>query len=1168
MSDVFRLFEDKELEHWEDRGGDYGPIVIEKIPNPDGDLSKREPTSIPSPFARIDLVKTAFKYVTDKSYKDKGLDGDTIYHKIVSDCLDVAEIFFRMGGLQNKVQIKSWNRNTDLPKLLKSTILNHQLYGETLNLYLNRDRDSYNFDLIDRVFFIVYDHKIIGGTSPSTLFFTSANDLSFVNIKFGNDSLFDDDYKPLYQRDPEFQKYLHVLFKANPLLAERMKEFAEYLSRSLSSNEHVNHILYDELHSLEELDSDLLMQMLDGKYDPLDTGTENDFVEIIGINLRKKKTVGRANDIESTSDFAIQSTKYSGLKPLVLQNGFARKLSYTDKNVAWDSKTEVPYYVSEADLSKRILPGQLDKYPWLTVSDFLEPYIIRLLYPVNKTKFFDGNLQYETGDVTKGFLLPLTTRYFDFFNTADLRKVMPDGKAWFEMIAYAGSVEVTLRIPIKANGQYVTFKRSYDQKGMTDAVVPDVQNNKGYILDNQFGLTVYPFLKHPEGVKPHYRIMLVDRDIAPTTKHHEYDLEFFQSNNNLVEYLAKTERSNKQADGVASSFFVLEHEFDYAAVRHADATGIVVPLFEQKKEGTKEFTFAIDFGTTNTHIEYTLDYSKKLPKDRVMTLLEITSSDLQYATLHDPKVEEADPGLSGAFLIYRLIPHEFMPSEIKKDSTYRFPQRTAINQHRSLEAATAVHALADMNISFVYEQYKRYSNVDTATNLKWSNYLQDDGDKQRVRLFIEQLMLMIRNKVLLNDGKLSATKLIWFYPASMMTTRRKKLATMWRELFRAYISDTTDPIMMSESVAPFYFLRAKKGFSASDRLAASIDIGGGTSDIVIYESNKPKLLTSFRFAANTLFGDGYNSSTEMNGFVSKYAGLIREKLGENSTKAVEGPLLELLGVAIDIGSRERSEDLIAFFFSLEKNPYIRKNKLPISFSKMLGEDEDLKIVLLLFYAAIIYHLARLMQAHGMAAPRYITFSGTGSKVFFIVDEDVHLSGLQKLTKKIFEKVYKTAISDLELKTVEEPKEITAKGGLVSDHFDSIEALKTVLLGDLENSISTQDSKLSYDEVQQNETRLASVISEVEAFVDLFFGLNKELNFQNEFGVNPALLSASQAILKKDLMEYLKDGLEDKGKELTGNEDKELEETLFFYPFTAALNKLTYAITQMNLQTTM
>ena len=50
---------------------------------------------------------------------------------------------------------------------------------------------------------------------------------------------------------------------------------------------------------------------------------------------------------------------------------------------------------------KRWLPGVNLQYPYLTVSDFLEPYLIRLVYPINKEKFFDGNLVTEVGMTPK-----------------------------------------------------------------------------------------------------------------------------------------------------------------------------------------------------------------------------------------------------------------------------------------------------------------------------------------------------------------------------------------------------------------------------------------------------------------------------------------------------------------------------------------------------------------------------------------------------------------------------------------------------------------------------------------------------------------------------------------------------------------------------------------------
>ncbi len=61
-------------------------------------------TSIPSPFARIDLVKSAFRWVADN-----GITGATAQHKLVSDALDVAQLFFIYPKHKDSVKIVAWN---------------------------------------------------------------------------------------------------------------------------------------------------------------------------------------------------------------------------------------------------------------------------------------------------------------------------------------------------------------------------------------------------------------------------------------------------------------------------------------------------------------------------------------------------------------------------------------------------------------------------------------------------------------------------------------------------------------------------------------------------------------------------------------------------------------------------------------------------------------------------------------------------------------------------------------------------------------------------------------------------------------------------------------------------------------------------------------------------
>ena len=1138
MAKVFRLFQDRDLQDWEDRGEPYGPSVIEEIENPDGDFSKNDPTSIPSPFARIDLVRSAFKYVVDK----KDFENNTIYHKLVSDCFDVAEMFFNIDKLGGKAQIKTWDKNIDLKKLLNSKNVKHQLFGETLDLFLKQDAQSNNFDSLQKMYFILYDNKIVGGTSPTTLFYTSANDLSFANIKNGNDIFFDNDLKPLYKRDSEFQKYIYKLFKAYPELSVKMRDFSDYLEQSLKKLDGFKNELYTEIKEFENRNPEELIEELNNYYDALDTGTSGDNIEILGKLLKKKK-IGNGEPIFENSQFIIDSKKYS-ITPLVLQNKFSEPLIYTDSNVKWNSNWEVPYF-EEKPINERTLPGQLDIYPYLTVSDFLQPYLIRLIYPINKEKYFDGNVRFETGgDVTKSFILPLSNQFFNYFDTSDLQRNMPDGKPMFEMVVFTASVDVYLRIPIKGNRnvKYITFKRTYDNKGIGGGAFPDIKNNKGYVIENQFSLAVYPFIKTGNEKDSFYRIMFLDRDINANTKHLTYNLDFYKNINNFkTEYKEKKTRSSKEKMNMQTDFYVLENEFDYIEVNHNDASGIVIPKLEEVGGSSNSFTFAIDFGTTNTHIEYKINDGNPLP-------LEITKDDIQFATLFSPEIKN-DSAFTDARIMSEFIRHELLPEIISKDSEFSFPVRTALNENTKLDLSKSTYSLADFNIPFDYEKYASKINSKITTNLKWSN---NDNDIVRIERFFEKLLFLIRTKILLNNGDIENTKLFWFYPASMSSNRRDKLEKMWDKLFSKYITKQNSPIKISESIAPYYFYKKRRGINASDKPVVSIDIGGGTSDIVIYQGKNPILLTSIKFAANSIFGDAYGGSPDINGFIIKYKNIFAELLKNNE-------LYNLEAVLEQINKKQKSEDISTYLFSLENNKSISEQNIPISYNEKLGNDDDLKIVFIVFYSSIIYHLAKLMQAKGLDAPRNIIFSGTGSKVLLIADGSTDFNKLQKMTKLIFEKIYSDKkVGKIELEQDENPKEITCKGGLLIDtEINDIDEIKTVLLGDRENTVIPNTS-IKYNQIQNN-NRLESIVAEFDSFIDLLFSIHNEFNFTKNFGVNASYIEQYKGILKEDLMQHLKSGIENKTDELSGNTNIDIEESLFFYPLVGVLNKLTYKI---------
>lgn len=195
------------LKHW-DESCMYDDKQIAAIESSNKE-SFNQPTSIPSPFARIALVKTAFAEVAE--YGDFALKA---YQKIVSDSLDVAEIFFTFDKWREKIEIIRWGKTEDLKKLSTG----HRQFQKTLRTFLTDDATVYNFDKVEYIYILKYKPtgEMIGATSPCTLFFSSANKLEEVDIQLNNThKAFDGNIVSLSERSWEFQKYLYTWIYAN-----------------------------------------------------------------------------------------------------------------------------------------------------------------------------------------------------------------------------------------------------------------------------------------------------------------------------------------------------------------------------------------------------------------------------------------------------------------------------------------------------------------------------------------------------------------------------------------------------------------------------------------------------------------------------------------------------------------------------------------------------------------------------------------------------------------------------------------------------------------------------------------------------------------------------------------------------------------------------------------
>lgn len=1112
MAKVFRLYKgNNNIQDW-GNSVSYGSNAINQIEDPNAASVRKEITSIPSPFARIDLVKNAYEEVV----KSENLHGNTIFHKMVSDSLDVAQIFFNLPKLSDRIKVIVWNVKQELDNLKGSDSDEQRRVGETLSMFLDQDKEAYNFDKMKSVYLLHYVGKyrqtqldIIGATSPATLFFCSANDFSYLSedIRFGKDKVFDSQLASLDQRDKQFVIFYFAFQKVFPNFARLFPEVNAYMN-----------MVYRLGLSPDQKD----------KVDALTANSINEYPELL-ISPNRVEINGVAyrqcpENVNVKSGFEIKSEiSNDEKKPLVLpiESGtiYSDIVYVSDK---WESTSKAPFY-DEKPLNERRLPKANEIYPYLTIGDFLEDVLIRVpKISTTDDSFFDKFVK----DSTYCYLLPLKEIFFKYFTPAQLQGKI-SGKPMVEIKEVLDdNVKVTIRIPIQ-NNRVIEYSRSYIEHG---DIRP--QQNKGALIEREFAVGLFSNIRFDNENEAFYRAYIMsefeDKD--------GYKLSFYK-NHNLISLPEPVVRNNDDDRYYSYKAYVLEQTtFDYIRIGCEDFSGVLLPIM-QKKGGSDQFTFAIDFGTTNSHIEYSVNEGPSEPFSMTAkeTMLKLWG-----------KVDPQSKYIWG---------YDILPDSIGPESLYKFPMRTALCISNGTNWNKAVYPQGHSNIPFPYEKKRGYTYNRILTDLKWSN---DQDNIKRIKSFIESLFIILRNKVLLNNGNLCKTKIVWFYPISMVENRYNSFSDVWNKAYEKYFGgDRRNVIPMTESVAPYEHYHSSE---ASVGNIVTIDIGGGTTDIVLANNGNVTNITSFHFAADSIFGDPYisnRSSNSINKLLVQYENDINTILKDNSLSDLEDIFEQHFKSKI-------SNSIASFFFSLKENNEIQSKKLAdnVDFSNKLLLDSNYKIVFVFFYAAIIYHLAQLMKSNRMEMPRHIAFSGNGSKVIRILTSSDKT--LEEFSKKIFEKVYGEGYPTdglTILQNVDNPKEVTCKGGIsnpTKQEYDEVSSMKIVYKA-VQNGNTPFITNETYASIDNS--YIENAVSSVKSFIQFVFDLNKDFSFKNKFDSSESSLAIAKEECFRDLVTYTKNGLEKKKKEVSDNDI--IEETLFFYPLNGMLNALISAIYKKN-----
>ena len=216
---------------------------IKQIKDPNGGMSENPRTAIPSPFAQLDLVKNAFEHLASNAR----LSGSMMDKRLVSNALDVAQLFFDFENHKDYLHIVRWNRDEQIERLKSEP--EHQLYGETLELFLTSDT-KYNFNLLTDWYILMWNRQVIGATSPSSVTIAvpreSEQPIAGIKVEQGI-SLFDSDTRDLWQRDEDFVYYMFMLFNAFPTLRTSVKGVYDYMLKNKDINIKKKPLLYNRL---------------------------------------------------------------------------------------------------------------------------------------------------------------------------------------------------------------------------------------------------------------------------------------------------------------------------------------------------------------------------------------------------------------------------------------------------------------------------------------------------------------------------------------------------------------------------------------------------------------------------------------------------------------------------------------------------------------------------------------------------------------------------------------------------------------------------------------------------------------------------------------------------------------------------------------------------------
>jgi len=761
----------------------------------------------------------------------------------------------------------------------------------------------------------------------------------------------------------------------------------------------------------------------------------------------------------------------------------------------------------------------------LDLMSYFTDNIIRVPYRISADNYVGVKYSKDSKERDYDYLLPFKANVMSLLEDVDIDS---------DVQIKRNSVEVCLRY----NGK--EYKKEYTEDPFLPGQggIVDLKNSK-----INFNLGLFPnILSHKETENNYFKVLVVGADEdaeSPNFNIDKINLSFFKKeegklipikevNRNEAIFgvepaVVRSKQKTDNEDGGTKFYELFNTSFSFVEIKILNDTGLLIPNWKKSNPTNETFTYAIDLGTSNTFISRCKNGSDGKPdlsKKPEMFKMGRTMVSYMHEVPEDRQKNHARLIEESIFdKAKNKIKTEFLPALI--DGTeYRFPIRTALCGIR--DKSNNAKLFDNHNIAFFYEKTMANDDQDVLTDIKWKN------DDEKLRIFVRELLLIIKCDILQRDGDLDRTNIVWFSPLSFMGNISTMYKSIWSEETKDILFIPNNQVScFSESEAPYYYYKKMNYIADSDAVTV-IDIGGGSTDFVYFKDNKPQMANSIHFGCDVLWENGFNEfeNVKENGIYNRYA----DNISFSGRKELED-----LNECYKNVDTMKTKDIVNFWLA---------NDEACGIVKLLSN--DFKPVFVYHLTSILFYMANMYKDNKLDAPHTIVFSGNGSKYI-----DKFITSEQQVLKLIIELVFKRVFGSeyiVNIKLPDERKESTCYGGLYRD--PNLPRVKTVVYqGDVSRNFE------SIGDINSNFEALKSAL--LVKYRDLTLLYSDVLTTLKKQGIVDSKDNISKyiSVAEEDMGTPLSTYYKSQVKEIYADEDL-CRDSVFFLPIVNNIFKMT------------